>query len=314
MDGGDEVGNGDSEVDRMRACMICGREATRKLGVPIHMLEGKLDEVPLCEDCFYGYDVKKTKQGLAFKKKKVVSRKGWIFLAFESVRVAKAVERLAEGLLGRLLASRIITILGVMGSALALILIVTPLVQYALNPKLLEAVRGFFSQHPLHGALMIPGVDPMIPLVQGWLALIMTLTLHEISHAVVAVRLKAGEPRAVGVLLLGPIPVAGYVDLNPLFIKSRSGLTVVAAGVGSNVLLSFFCWIILSVYALLRGLSIGLHVFFPAELLSAFGVTSPFNDLATSAVLLASYAQRPPDSRAGRVLHVRRGFISLVRR
>ncbi|RLI29055.1 hypothetical protein DRO58_00720 [Candidatus Bathyarchaeota archaeon] len=177
-----------------------------------------------------------------------------VFLALESVRAAKAIERLASGPLGRVLASRGVSVLGLVGAALALILLVTPLVQYALNPRLLEAVRSFFAEHPLHGALMVPGMDPMVPLVPGWIALIMTLSIHEISHAVAAARLGAGEPRAVGALFLGPIPVAGYVDVNPSFIKSRKGLDVVAAGVGSNILLALLCWLILSVYALLRGL------------------------------------------------------------
>jgi hypothetical protein len=204
---------------RMQACKICGRRATRRLGVPVNVFEARLDEVPLCESCFYNYDVKRTKQGYRFERKKALSRKAWILLALESVRFAKAVERLAAGPLGRLMASRAMMMLGLAGMALALGLVVTRFIQLALSPQSLEDVRRFFAEHPLHGALMVPGIDPLIPLVQGWIALMVTLFVHEVSHAVAAARLGVGEPRAVGVLLLGPFPVAGYVDVNPSFIK-----------------------------------------------------------------------------------------------
>lgn len=268
----------------IQVCRICGREATRRLGVVVSTLDGKIEEVPLCENCFYSYDVKKVKQEYVFKRKRMVSRKAGIFLAIESVRMAKVVERLATGSLGRLLASKAMTILGMVGMVLAIGLLITNLIRYAINPQLLESVQTFFAEHPLHGALMVPGIDPMIPLIQGWIALIVTLSIHEMSHAVVAARLGVGEPRAVGALFLGPIPVAGYVDVNPSFIKSKKGLYVVAAGVGSNILTAFFCWLPLSIYASLRGLPIGLYVFFPPELLSALGVASPFNGLAASTV------------------------------
>ena len=288
--GGDgSEGGGREAVHTTHPCRICGKGAVKRLGVPVNILEGKIDEIPLCEDCFYRYDVKRGKQGYRFERKKAVSRKAWVFLALESVRGAKAVERLAAGPLGRLLASRAVTILGLIGVALALILLATPLIRYVLNPRLLDSARSFFAEHPLHGALMVPGIDPMIPLIQGWLALIASLSIHEISHAVAAARLGAGEPRAIGILLLGPIPVAGYVDINPIFIKSRKELYVMAAGIGSNILLSLVCWLILSVYALLRGFSIGLYVFFPPELLSLLGVTSPFNDLVAGTICWVAF-------------------------
>ena len=86
--------------------------------------------------------------------------------------------------------------------------------------------------------LGLPGINPYIPIVDGWIALIVGMVIHEGAHGVVARSL--GIPvKASGLLFFLVLPIGAFVDVDEGALKearaSHSG-RVLAAGAGINLL------------------------------------------------------------------------------
>ncbi len=87
-------------------------------------------------------------------------------------------------------------------------------------------------------ALLIPGVNPFIPIIWGTIGLIVTLVVHEFSHAILC-RVENVRVKALGVIL-ALIPLGGFAepDEKELTDKSRTTraarIRIFSAGVISN--------------------------------------------------------------------------------
>lgn len=84
----------------------------------------------------------------------------------------------------------------------------------------------------------IPGTGIKIPLIAGWIALLLTMIVHEFSHGVVA-RAHKQKVKSSGIGVVGPLPVA-FVELdekNLVKQPHRVQHSVFAAGPFANVLL-----------------------------------------------------------------------------
>lgn len=93
----------------------------------------------------------------------------------------------------------------------------------------------------------LPGINPYLPLVDGWIALIVAMIVHEGAHGIVARSL--GLPvKASGLLFFLFVPIGAFVDVDETAIKqakaSYSG-RVLAAGAGINLVLGLACLLIL---------------------------------------------------------------------
>jgi membrane-associated protease RseP (regulator of RpoE activity) len=93
----------------------------------------------------------------------------------------------------------------------------------------------------------LPGINPYLPLVDGWIALIVAMIIHEGAHGIVARSL--GLPvKAAGLLFLLFIPIGAFVDVDEVAIKqakpSYSG-RVLAAGAGINLMVGLVCLLLL---------------------------------------------------------------------
>lgn len=94
--------------------------------------------------------------------------------------------------------------------------------------------------------LLIPGVNQYIPFVWGWIALFVTLLVHEFAHGILA-RVEGIKVKSMGLAFLAA-PIAAFVepDDEELFgtaekpaIASRSArIRILAAGVTSNFLVA----------------------------------------------------------------------------
>ncbi len=84
--------------------------------------------------------------------------------------------------------------------------------------------------------LGLPGINPYLPWVDGWIALVFAMVVHEGAHGVVARSL--GLPvKAAGLLFFLVIPIGAFVDVDEQAIKSakaRDSGRVLAAGAGIN--------------------------------------------------------------------------------
>jgi membrane-associated protease RseP (regulator of RpoE activity) len=95
--------------------------------------------------------------------------------------------------------------------------------------------------------LGLPGINPYLPIVDGWVALIVAMVIHEGAHGVVARSL--GMPvKASGLLFFLFVPIGAFVDVDEKSIKearaSHSG-RVLAAGAGVNLIVGVVCLLLM---------------------------------------------------------------------
>lgn len=96
--------------------------------------------------------------------------------------------------------------------------------------------------HP-RNVLLIPGINEYIPLVWGWIGLIVTLVVHEFSHAILC-RVEGVRVKAMG-LLLALIPIGGFAEPDEEELMGKEAKTtrlqrvrIFSAGVISNFIVA----------------------------------------------------------------------------
>ena len=103
--------------------------------------------------------------------------------------------------------------------------------------------------------LLLPGINPFLPILYGWMAIICAIAVHEGAHGVIA-RNHGMKVKSSGLLFFLVIPVGAFVDVDEKQLakaKSTDSLRVMAAGVGGNIVVAMVC--ILSVLVIVSGLT-----------------------------------------------------------
>ncbi len=91
-------------------------------------------------------------------------------------------------------------------------------------------------------ALLIPGINPFIPLIWGTIGLVVTLVVHEFSHAILC-RVEGVRVKATGVIL-ALIPLGGFAEpdeselLNKEKTPRAARVRIFSAGVISNFIVA----------------------------------------------------------------------------
>jgi len=121
-------------------------------------------------------------------------------------------------------------------TALAIFLIIGSLTVLFANSSAREGVRGVGPA----ANLLIPGLNPYLPITYGWLALIITIIIHEAGHGIVA-RVYNIRVDSTGIVLLLGIPIGAFVnierdELNKATLKQKSA--VLTAGPLNNMILA----------------------------------------------------------------------------
>jgi len=109
------------------------------------------------------------------------------------------------------------------------------------NPAAGDAVR----EVGLGAYLLLPGVNPFLPLLYGWLAIICAIAVHEGAHGIVA-RSLGLKVNSSGLLFFLFVPIGAFVDVDEEQLKKASARVssrVMAAGVGGNVVVAAVCLI-----------------------------------------------------------------------
>ncbi len=111
------------------------------------------------------------------------------------------------------------------------------------GPAVISYVR---SLSPLAN-LGLPGINPYLPIVDGWIALVVAMVVHEGAHGIVARSL--GLPvKSSGLLFFLFVPIGAFVDLDETALKnaraSHSG-RVLAAGAGVNLIVGLVSLLLL---------------------------------------------------------------------
>lgn len=147
--------------------------------------------------------------------------------------------------LGRLRVSRFaswfsLAIVPVVG-AIGLFLILFGLFALLWNP----AAGDFAREVGLGGVILLPGITPYLPFLYGWFGFVVTILVHEGAHGVAA-RSLGLRVKSSGLLFLLFVPIGAFVDVDEEQIKkakARVSSRVMAAGVGSNVVVAVVCLI-----------------------------------------------------------------------
>jgi len=103
--------------------------------------------------------------------------------------------------------------------------------------------------------LMLPGINPLLPILYGWLAIVCAIVVHEGAHGIIA-RNRGLNVKSSGLLFFLIIPIGAFVDVNEEQIakaKHKDSLRVMAAGVGANIVVAVAC--ILAVLVIVNGLT-----------------------------------------------------------
>ncbi len=124
-------------------------------------------------------------------------------------------------------------------AAIGLFLIVGSLVALLSNPAAGAAARELGPG----SILLLPGINPILPIVYGWVALVLSIAIHEGAHGVVA-RSTGLTVKSSGLLFFLIIPIGAFVDVDEEQIKKakpRASLRVMAGGVGANMAAAVAC-------------------------------------------------------------------------
>lgn len=122
-------------------------------------------------------------------------------------------------------------------TAMALILIIGSIITLFSSEVVREGARGIGPQ----SNLLIPGLNPYLPIAEGWIALVITIIVHEGGHGIVA-RVHGVRVDSTGIVLLLFLPIGAFVnierdELDKISIKQKS--SIMTAGPMSNIILAF---------------------------------------------------------------------------
>jgi membrane-associated protease RseP (regulator of RpoE activity) len=126
-------------------------------------------------------------------------------------------------------------------AAIGLYLIVSSLFALLSNPAVGQVARNLGPG----SILLLPGINPILPIVYGWVAIVCAIVIHEGAHGVVA-RSAGLKVKSSGLLFFLIIPIGAFVDVDEEQLKKarpRASLRVMAAGVGGNIAVAVVCLI-----------------------------------------------------------------------
>jgi len=109
------------------------------------------------------------------------------------------------------------------------------------------SVREYIRSITPLANLLIPGLNPYLPLVYGWIALIVGIAVHEAAHGILARSLNF-PVKSTGLLFFLFIPIGAFVEVDEKEIRAartRDSGRVLAAGPGSNMVIALLSLLIL---------------------------------------------------------------------
>ncbi len=172
------------------------------------------------------------------------------FLLVKSSRITSAFDRLGKTRLAGALGWASLGLLPFIAGA-GLTLLLLSLVAIVSRPEVQEAQRQAGPQ----SLLLIPGLNPYLPILYGWLALVIALVVHEGMHGVLARRLGY-TVKSSGIILFLVLPIGAFVETDDKEIKTgrvRDVSRILAGGPASNVAVALIC------LAVLAAISLGLE-------------------------------------------------------
>lgn len=128
-------------------------------------------------------------------------------------------------------------------SIFAILFLLLTLSLFLMVPEVREVAREVGPQ----GALLIPGLNPFLPIAYGWVAIFVGIVIHELSHGVIARNLDI-PVKSAGLLFLVVLPIGAFVEVDDQKMDNisfkKSG-RIIAAGSGSNLFVAIISLLLL---------------------------------------------------------------------
>ncbi|WGM88572.1 MAG: site-2 protease family protein [Candidatus Bathyarchaeum tardum] len=93
--------------------------------------------------------------------------------------------------------------------------------------------------------LLLPGINPILPIFYGWIAIVCAVVIHEGAHGIIA-RNRGFNVKSSGLLFFFIVPIGAFVDVDEEQIeksKPKNSLRVMAGGVAGNTVVAVVCLI-----------------------------------------------------------------------
>jgi membrane-associated protease RseP (regulator of RpoE activity) len=107
------------------------------------------------------------------------------------------------------------------------------------RPEVQEAQREAGPQ----SLLLIPGLNPYLPIIYGWAGILVAIIAHESMHGIIA-RIVGYKVKTTGLILFLGIPIGAFVEIDEEELKTgktRDVTRVLSGGPISNVAVAAIC-------------------------------------------------------------------------
>ena len=121
-------------------------------------------------------------------------------------------------------------------TALAVFLFVVAAIGMFSNSAAREGVRDIGPQ----ANLLIPGLNPLLPWTYGWIALVVTIVIHEAGHGIVA-RVYNAKVESTGLVLFLIFPIGAFVNIQREELEKtplKHKCSILTAGPLNNMILA----------------------------------------------------------------------------
>lgn len=129
-------------------------------------------------------------------------------------------------------------------AAIGTYLILNSIVAILTRPEVSEVQRSLGPQ----SYIMLPGINPYLPIVYGWAGILVGIIVHEGAHGIVA-RSLGYSVKSSGLLFLLAIPIGAFVDVDENELEERRAkdtTRVMAAGPAMNIIIGIVCLLLLA--------------------------------------------------------------------
>lgn len=95
--------------------------------------------------------------------------------------------------------------------------------------------------------LGLPGINPYLPIVDGWIALFVAMVIHEGAHGIIA-RSRGIPVKSSGLIFFLVVPIGAFVDVDENAVKiakASDSARFLAAGAGINFVVGVVCLLLL---------------------------------------------------------------------
>ncbi|MEM2374446.1 MAG: hypothetical protein QXI11_08425, partial [Thermoproteota archaeon] len=213
----------------MSTCFKCGRESSREVVLDTY---GKLLTLTLCDECYKKYEPKMARKGIEWKERKRF-RFSYGVLHVESSKLGELISKASANI--GWIASKI-SVFGIILSIISTVFMI-----YSLANRLIKSNPIVIHLLKHRVGLMIPGVDPMLPLIEGLIAFLLATIVHEFMHGVVSTHYGIPPSSAGVALFLGFLPFMAYVKLPGMHRDPWRNVKIAGAGIVGNAILALIC-------------------------------------------------------------------------